>query len=196
MKRLFTALMIAIAGACTAAPVCEPASFKDVHVGNTFADSGDFLGGWVYWWCVKDGKVTYEWRALLKSGFTLDWGAKLKAYSTGTASFADVQMPLTLTATDPQLAVLVKAIDQVAANDSTKPVISPPPSWVVSKAGLAATALDRPSFAVVAGKRAFSSKTRAIVGAACDCTALKLVEGQSTYCQVAPASVAVCTKAP
>lgn len=64
--------------------------------------------------------------------------------------------------------------------------------WRVAPNG---TYLDRPSYAVVNGVRAGTSKTRAKVGDPCDLQ-LKFVEGRSVYAQTSPGFVALCAAAP
>lgn len=84
------------------------------------------------------------------------------------------------------------AIDRINAS---MPATMALPVWVVAPNPLSTTTPPtRASFAVVNGMRSYSSTGMVTVGAACDCTAISLTEGRTTFCSVAPSRVSVCTK--
>lgn len=69
------------------------------------------------------------------------------------------------------------------------------PAWIVAPNPLSTTTPPtRASFAVVNGVRSFGSAGTVAVGSACDCSAISLTEGSTTFCSVAPSRVSVCTK--
>jgi hypothetical protein len=188
---LIVSLLALTVQAQTPAPLtCLPSSPADVRVGVTFNPNGTAAGAWAYWWCADYTHVTYNWRAAPASTFTTSLIAQLQAYSSGKSpDFA--KQPTTLPANDPSLAAMNVDIAAAAKADTNKPSVLVAPTFTVAKNGTTPT---RPSFAVVAGKRSFSSTTRVAVGAPCDCLAISLTEGTAKYCQVAPAFVALCTK--
>jgi hypothetical protein len=180
----------------TAAPTtaCKPASPVDIRVGTTINPDGTANGAWAYWWCIESStsRVYYEWRAIPAKSLSSSLIAQIRAYVSGSS--ADIwSAPIASAENDPALSTMKTDIAKAAAADTGKPV---PPKWVVSSLGLVAGATDRPAFPVISGKRSTSSKSRATVGSPCDCNAIKIVEGKSLYCQVAPATVSICVAAP
>ena len=143
-----------------------------------------------------------------KAGTTwhAEWVAATWAFIGSTAKASDAiailasPAPLatlnTVAATYPHVPLADPSVAPVwcpIANEmwaATPPPDQPAPAYVVAKNGTAPT---RPAFAFANGARSYSSFATAPVGAACDCS-IKLIEGQLTFCQVAPATVAVCSK--
>jgi hypothetical protein len=192
MKRLLmtAALLLGLAvhaSAQTATPpqaACKLDSVAAAHVGMVGTDF------YAYWYCPASS--TFGWVGLKAAAVTPDRVAAANLWAIGlNPSFVDQAREVS--GDDPSMAALKCAVLTHVAQDLLRtPPACATPQWVVGKN---ASFSDRPSFAVVDGKRSLSSKTRATVGAPCDCAALKFTEGSSTYCQVAPATVAICTKA-
>jgi len=74
--------------------------------------------------------------------------------------------------------------------NAAMPASEPLPVWKVAPNG---TYPDRPSYAVTNGVRATTSKTRALVGAACDMS-VSFIAGTTVYGTTSPGFVAVCSK--
>lgn len=68
-----------------------------------------------------------------------------------------------------------------------------PPVPPVNTYAVAGPGASRAAFPIVNGKRSFSSSKQVAVGTSCDCST-KYIEGQNTFCAVAPALVAVCSR--
>lgn len=68
-----------------------------------------------------------------------------------------------------------------------------PPVPPVTGYAVAGPGASRAAFPIVNGKRSFSSSKQVSVGTSCDCST-KYIEGQNTFCAVAPALVAVCSR--
>lgn len=193
MRKPLAALLLIAAFACHAAsaapaPPCKPATPADVRVGVTMNPTLTVNAAWAYWFCVTDVDSVIVWYAATPETFTTSLVAQLNAYRNGTApQFLDT--PSTLDGADPKLALAKVDAMKAAIADPKRPAV---PIWSVAKNG---TALDRPAFTfVTGGAKPTSSTSRATVGAKCDCVASKLVVSSTTYCQVAPQTIAACTR--
>lgn len=186
MKRI----LLAICGlllAFSASSACSPPPIAEIRTGAS-AD-----GLWAYWWCpatATDPKHL-TWRGIPTAAITPELAQGLRSYSLGTnPGFATT--PMVVTDLDPTLAGIRVSMLTAALLDPDRPgapVVAP--VYTVPRNGLLP---DRPSYKVTLGKRSLSSSTRIAYGSPCDCVAIKIVEGFSTYCQVAPTLVALCTK--
>jgi hypothetical protein len=179
--------------------VCSP-TIAGVGTGTPGILGFSEFGGALYWYCpLADATwvihlVPLNWTYLNTVGIASSF------YNTAISPMsvplinkyvADyIKLPLS----DPSVAAIwcPWVDDMVARWPQGIPTVTPPSGWVVAKNGTLST---RASFAVVNGVRSFSSKTTIPVGAPCS-ESIKLIEGQLTFLQVAPALVAVCTKAP
>ena len=130
------------------------------------------------------------------SGYRVYWGSAPGVYTDSSLIADPAATGVTLQVVPGLTYFAVAAIGADGAEGSLGievssvigPVPVPVPKFVVAPAGARST---RPAFAVTAGKRSYSSISQVAVGAACDCS-LRLVEARLTFCQVAPAIVAVC----
>ncbi len=175
---LLVLLLIAGPASAQVAPTsCRPAKLADVHL----VKAGDDFAGW--WWCDAT-KDAYAWRGILRPAITADLTALAYAWAV-TGDTRIFEQVVTLQGTDPQFAGLRAA---VVADVKAKT-----PQYIVAKNG---TYTDRPAYLVVDGKRLTTSTARALVGWACDCKAISLVEGTTRYCRIGEPLVAVCVTTP
>ncbi len=79
-------------------------------------------------------------------------------------------------------------LDPIPAGWCGVPPVPPSIGYTVAGPGP-----SRPAFPILNGKRGFSSPRQVAAGTACDCST-KYIEGQNTFCAVAPALVAVCSR--
>lgn len=156
-------------------------------------------GAVVWWYCKAAGRWTPQWAAataerLSVGSIAADAYAVAIAADPLAAVNALAAKNITLPLSDPSLTPVWCPFQQ-EMHDGTPAPDAPPapaPAYLVAKNASYPT---RPSYAVVAGVRAKTSKTTAAVGARCDAT-VTIVEGSTTYMQVAAGLVAVCVKAP
>lgn len=166
------------------ANTCDP-TYPDIRYGVVM--TGESPGGWAYWWCVKNGVVSFDWRMITADEVTPDLITALKDYSQGRNP--DFIHTAPGSPDDPKYNALKRAMNAVMLADAGKPVVA---SWAVSKNGTSPT---RPAFPIVNGKRSFSSDGTVAVGSPCS-DAVKFVEGSLTFLQVSPGHVAVCSTTP
>ena len=134
------------------------------------------------------------------SGYRVYWGGAPGVYTDSRLIADPAATGVTLQVVPGLTYFAVAAIgaDGVESSPSLEvssvigPAPVPAPKFVVAPAGARAM---RPAFAMTAGKRSYSSNSQVAVGAACDCT-VQIVEGRLTFCEVAPALVAVCVPTP
>jgi hypothetical protein len=183
MKKLILLVLLALSSVAHAA--CKPASIDAIRIGSSVD------GVWAYWWCpaVPPAAKTLEFRGILTKDVTPAQVTAVRAYEGGTNPGLIDQVPV-VGVDHPTMVNIRASVLAAAATDPERPS-APVAASVVAPQG---TSLTRSAFPVIAGKRSFSSTSRATVGAPCDCSTLKFVEGLLTYCQVAPATVTVCTK--
>lgn len=197
---LAVALVLLVAALpASAQPKCwpdltVPATLQSVQQGRT-AKPGEIVYaassvGLVYGWHCTDAAGV--WHRYVVGGpwtaFRPDWLAVADALWRGTE--ADRAAAWTQYATAP--AIDTRLAGDVAALVALMP---PPPAevWLVARNS---TYTTRPTYPVADGIRSTTSNGRVDVGAACDCAAVKIVSGTTTYCGVLGRAdtVAVCTR--
>lgn len=186
MNKLVAA--IALACASFASSACVPSDLAGA--GTRMQVEANAAGIAVAWWCpgLTDPKLSLyaaRWPAL-----TADLRSRLAAIGASSDKLAAIEEVRAASSTTP-LADL---------RDVWSPLLLPlaesrpsPSRWAVARNASYPT---RPSYPVIDGARAAVSTGRADVGASCDCRSAAFVEGQSTYCAVAPAVVALCARIP
>ena len=152
--------------------------------------------GAVGWWYCKIGPKWYpNWVAgttsfLLNNNLVGEASAAAVSSDPVAGLNAVAKKYSNLPLNDPSLTPVWCPVmpEMYAATPPADPPPVPAPKFVVAPAGASTT---RQAFAVIAGKRSYSSISQVAIGAACDCS-VRLVEARLTFCQVAPALVAVC----
>lgn len=180
-------LLVASVSSNAAQPACWPAEVPGGTGSTTVVLQ--IAEGMSFVWKCPDGKLYY--RAVLLSYTGPGTGAlfaEALTYKSPTEALAALWSKYDTPGSGPAWDTLTEKT--IAAG---RAAFGGKPAFIVAKNG---TVTTRPAFAVVAGKRSFSSTNRALVGSACDCAALKLTEGSTTYCQVATNLVAICVPNP
>ena len=189
MIRAAIALAAALLLAATpAAAQIAPPSCWVVSGATGYVMGATAAGRYAAWWCPAGIGRWSRVILVMRTDYTLKH--PVIPPGAGAASVAEAYWRANVTfnctvpgSNDPALLELCDA----AYNASLDTM----PAWRVATNG---TFVDRPAFRVsAAGVRSLSSTGRATVGAPCDCTAIRIIEGRSTYCQTAPSMVAICT---